>query len=166
MHHITFYNIHKSSEMVKYIEETYPENCVSSISLRICKLLPVKVSHVRPLSNLAEFRYPSKIEYLQIGIQNLNSPFSGGWQDYQTLFALCPKLKVVALWTINEEQGIDVDAMLNKISEENQNIWIQRISYLNSCGINVTTSKKELGDIMKRDVWKNCKGGFRFGSSR
>jgi hypothetical protein len=162
LYHIDFYNINKSSEMVKYIEETYPENCVSSGSVRTCKLLPVKASQVRPLSDLEDFRYLSKIEYLAVAIKNLNLPFSGGWQDYQTLFALCPKLKVVCLQTLNKGKWVDVDAVLHKIPEKNQNIWKQRISYLNSRGIKVTILCKEYADIVKRDVWKKGKGMFRF----
>jgi hypothetical protein len=125
--------------MLKYIEETYPENCLANSVLNVAKQLPIKSSYSKSLSHLSKFKYPAKIEILEIRIHDLNFPFQHGWDNYQILFALCPKLKAVCFSTIKAGKGIDFYTIFDNLTPEKQNIWNQRISYLNSRGINVLT---------------------------
>jgi len=151
------YNIDDCVQIRKYIGENYPEHCTDTNSNITSHYLPMKASFCSPLSDMVHFKYPSKIEILYIRIKNLNLPFTDGWEKYQEMFALIPNLKHVVMTT---KSGIEIEEALNDISQENQRIWKQRISFLTSCGIHFVNFKEFNAKVEKS--FHTNKWGFRF----
>merc|ERR1712034_110090 len=113
------YNIDDCVQIRNYIKENFPEHCTYTNSHKTYKYLPTKTSFCNPISDMIHFKYPAKIEILYIQINNLNLPFTDGWDKYQEIFALLPNLKHVVMRT---RSGIEFEEALNDISQENQRI--------------------------------------------
>jgi predicted ATP-dependent endonuclease of OLD family len=121
---------------MEYVEKHYPEKCWVGLHPTTCRALPLKFSRVSPLSNLT-FRHTSQIEYFEVE-SKFNSPNEGGWDDYKTILALCPNLKGIHIVEKRGQQMIDLlSSEQNVVSSENQQIWNDRIKYLNSRNIEV-----------------------------
>merc|ERR1712034_31963 len=121
---------------------------------------PTKMSMYCDLFSLQQGLYPSKIEYLHINVNDLNFPFEESWRNYKSILALCPKLKGIVIMMDKNEQWVYLENVLEDMSEENQDIWKQRISYLKSIGIEIMT----LHDYISKstELCKESKWGFRF----
>jgi len=162
----TILNIHKCPNIVEYIKQNYQKHCISTGYIPSAKILPVKISFCHHLSLLQEFEYPSTIEFLRVivDVSNLSSPFENGWKNYQTNLALCPRLKDMTISCLSEEgEIVDLQNALHDVSQENRDIWEERLSYLKSRGVKVSYLKKELFDSKFKEFCKQNKWGFQFG---
>merc|ERR1712034_99523 len=154
------YDVNDCPLIAQYISKNYQEHCVVSEYSAASEILPTKMSMYCDLSSLTQGLYLSKIEYLQIKLLDLNFPFEEPWRNYKSILALCPKLKGIAITMYKDEQWVNLENVLEDMSEENQDIWKQRISYLKSIGIDIMT----LHDYISKstELCKESKWGFRF----
>merc|ERR1712034_125996 len=162
MQAIIILEIHKYPNIVEHIIQNYSKHCIFTGDIPLAKLLPVKCSVCLHLSSLPEFEYPSTIECLTI-VVDTSSPFQNGWESYQTILALCPRLKDIIICTPSvEERMIDLQKALHEVSQENRDIWEERISYLKSRGVNVASFKGEFFYSKCKELCKQNKWGFEF----
>merc|ERR1712034_220386 len=75
--------------IAQYISNHYQEHCMVSCYSDASEILPTKMSSYQNLSRLTQGLYPSKIEYLQIHMVDLNFPFEEPWINYKSILALC-----------------------------------------------------------------------------
>merc|ERR1711925_28465 len=98
--------------------------------------------------------------YLHINVNDFNFPFEEPWRNYKSIFALCPKLKGIAIAMNKDEQCVFVENALEDMSEENQDIWKQRISYLKSIRIKLISLKEYMSKVT--ELCKESQWGFEF----
>ena len=156
------FDIHECPNIVEYIIQNYSKNCIGASEISLAKILPIKLSYCDQLSLLPEFEYPSTIEFLAVKVVDINSPFQNGWENYEAILALCPRLKDITIATSSAEGGIDLQKALHNVSQENRDIWEERISYLKSRGVNVLCFKKEFWIAKYKELCKPNKWGFEF----
>jgi len=154
------YDVDFCPPIAHYISEHYQEHCVASDVSAASEILPTKMSMYDDLSSLTRGLYPSKIEYLQIHLIDLNFPFQGPWRNYKSILALCPKLKGIVIVMNKNEQWVFLQNALEDMSAENQDIWKQRISYLKSIGIELMSREEYIFKIT--ELCKESKWGFKF----
>merc|ERR1711964_781454 len=133
MKHFKIVFVGRSPPLFKHIEKNYAHKCLSSLN---------------------------KIEFLEFQVLDFNSPYKSGWQEYKTILALCPNLKKIRLWFKQNDIYIDYEKAFENISKENQDIWQERVIYLNSCGIEIVG--REGWDKYIEILLKNMKWGFEF----
>jgi len=155
------FDVHVCPLIAQYISDHYQEHCVVSTYSTASVLLPTKMSMYGYLSSLAQGLYLSKIEYLQIEVNDFNFPFEEPWRNYKSILALCPKLKGISIIMDKNEQWVFLENELEDVSEENQDIWKQRILYLKSIGIDFMS--REEYKFKVTELRKESKWGFQFG---
>merc|ERR1712034_203346 len=79
--------------IVQYIKNNYQEKCIWANYTNIPHITPIKMTFCVELSDLQSFHSPEKIEYLKIGVNDLEKPFEQGWDKYKMHFILCSKLQ-------------------------------------------------------------------------
>merc|ERR1712034_215994 len=125
----------------KYIVKHYSKHCISASEAEYemyekLIIVPVKIlSGVFDLSeHLQNLKYVSRLQYLQVDIYDPEEPMHWGWDKYQESFDQCLNLKAIEL-TWRDEDGDIIS--LSQISETNQKIWQERISYFKARGIRI-----------------------------
>jgi hypothetical protein len=154
------YGVDLCPSIVQYIIEHYQEHCVVSHYTSASEILPTKMSDYHDLSSLTQTLYPSKIEYLRIDMVDLNFPFEEPWRNYKSILALCSNLKGIEIMMEKDGQWFNLKNILGNMSEENQNIWEQRILYLKSIGVELMTDDEyifKITELRKENQW-----GFEF----
>jgi hypothetical protein len=146
--------------IVQYISENYQEHCVVSSYTAASEILPTKLSSYQNLSRLAQALHPSKIQYLQMQVEDFNFPFEEPWRNYKSILTLCPNLKGICITMYQDEQGVHLKNVLDNMSEENQHIWNQRILYLKSIGVDLI--HHEDLEFKYRELCDENKWGFNF----
>ena len=124
------------NDICEYIVKHYSKHCISASSAEderyeILNIVPVKIlSGVFDLrKSVQNFTYVSGLQYLQMSIYD-DEDFS--WDKYQESFDQCLNLKAIELtWLDEDGNGIT----LSQISEANQKLWQERISYFKARGI-------------------------------
>ena len=160
---ITIFDIQKCPNIVEHIIQNYSKHCIGTADILLAKSLPIKISYCRHLSLLPEFEFPSTIEFLTVKIVDASSPFQNGWENYQTILALCLRLKDIIICTSSVEgEVIDLQNALHDMTKENRDIWEERISYLKSRGVNIAYLKDEYFDSKFKELCKQNKWGFEF----
>lgn len=150
-------DIQEAPQMISHITVNYSNNCMYAQNQLVAQQLPVKIPFCGPLGELSELRYPHAVKSLILRI-SLNNPFTGGWQNYKTMLALCPNLEAISMYV--GENELEYTTAIKTISSENQNIWKERIDYLNSCGVEMIDWEQLME---KQDEYtKLCKWGFTF----
>jgi hypothetical protein len=143
------YDAHKYPEIVNYINTNYLEHCAVTNYYLTSKVFPVKFSVCADLKSLSEYQYPASIEYLLMDVK-IDSPFADDWDNYQTVFASCPKLKGIHL--IDEKLNLCLkDDIEHFKSLDNYPIWEERISYLSTKGVKLIGEEernKKVGEII------------------
>jgi len=154
------YDVELCPPIVQYISDNYEEHCVVSNYTATSEILPTKMSTYHDLSDLTEGLYPSKIEYLQTRVEDLNFPFEEPWRNYKSILAPCPNLKGILITMQKDEQWFTLKNELENMSEENQDIWKQRILYLQSIGVELMSSEDYRSKY--EELCKESKWGFNF----
>ena len=127
------------NDICEYIVKHYSKHCISASSAEnemyeMFTIVAVKIlSGVFDLQeHLQNLKYVSVPQYLQMSIFDDEDPMSFGWDKYQEIFDQCLNLKAIQLTWLDED---DDRITLSQISEANQKLWQERISYFKARGI-------------------------------
>merc|ERR1712034_272025 len=118
---------------------------------KMLNIVPVKIlTLVHSLeADLQNFKYVSGLQYLHVYIYCPEKPMWYGWDKYQEILDRCFNLKEVELtWShfqIECQNNKFRKITLSQVSEVNQNIWKERISYFKARGIRIVGE----GDIYR-----------------
>jgi hypothetical protein len=160
-------NIKKAPQIENHILTTYPENCLFSNYHFCSSNLPVIMGYFNNhIDNLEHVRFPSKILYLDIMIKDLKNPSAYGWKNYDKMFAMFPNLKGICLTEKQQSsdpkknEWLDLNKALGSVDEEIQQIWTERISYLESQGVELLTEQNYIA--IQKKILKQFKWGFHF----
>merc|ERR1712034_13206 len=134
--------IHKCPNIMEHIATHCAENCICANYRPVTMTLPIKMAACFQLSNLQIFQYRGEILFLEIPVKNLERPNDDGWENYETFFNLCPKLKGVNIFTKKGNKFIDLQDSLDELPETIQEIWEKRIAYLRSFHIDIMSSSE------------------------
>ena len=85
------------------------------------------------------------MEYVHVFIYHPNSPMRHDWNKYQEIFDQCINLKAIEFDKM-ESTAEFVTETLPKLSEANQEIWKERISYFQARGIRITYKNEIRGN--------------------
>merc|ERR1712034_63262 len=124
------------------IMKNYPNHFVFSPEISVLEHIPLKISHLK-LEDLAPYRYASHIEYLILHINNVDTPFERGWDNYKEILSFFPNLKGVTFYNNNEY----ISPSLRLLSPASQTIWQQRIDFLKSQNIKILSAEEYFGII-------------------
>merc|ERR1711964_969217 len=106
------------------------------------------------LALLQEYEFSHTIEYLKIAADD-------GWDNYKFIFALCPNLKGISIYTRENGEVPDLKENFDRMSQEIKIIWNERIAYLKTKGIMLMTNE-EYNDKIKELHHAESKWGFEF----
>jgi hypothetical protein len=122
---------------MEHIKTHYSDKCVDSSNSYVSRTMPVKMAYCSNLSQLPYFQYPRELLFLSIYVKNFEHPNEDGWENYETLFALSPKLQGIQITTKKGQTWYFLQDLLNKLPQKIQEIWNKRIDYLQSRNINL-----------------------------
>jgi hypothetical protein len=157
---INIFGVELCPPIAQYISENYEEHCVVNCYAAASEIVPTKASIYCDLSSLTQGLYPSKIEYLGIGLVDLNFPFEEPWRNYKSILAVCVNLKGIQIHMYKGEQWFNLQNALGNMSEENQDIWEKRILYLKSIGVELMSREEYI--LKMTELCKESKWGFYF----
>ena len=131
----------------EYICENYSKHCISSSENETVSVMPVKIferiDHLWPdFANKKYVSHDSHLQYAHAHIYNAKNPMDNGWDRYQEFFDKWINLKAIELQGTNGDFFTEILPML---SQGNQEIWKERISYFQKRGIRLA-HKNEICD--------------------
>jgi len=136
----------------QHICENYGKHCISAANVQldeILNIMPVKIVEQIGLylpmeSVLANKKYTSHLKYAHVYIFYPEIPMQWGWDRYQETFDQCVNLKAIEFGDIHDANF--VAEILPKLSEVNQEIWKERISYFQARGIHIANRNEIRGN--------------------
>merc|ERR1712034_53557 len=135
------------NDVCEYIVKHYSKHFISrsADTYEMLNIVPVKIltDVVDLRENLQNFTYVSGLQYLHVEILDAEEPMSFGWDKYQESFDQCLNLKAIELTWMDEDA---YNITLWQISEVNQKIWQERISYFKARGIRIVDDGEILGN--------------------
>lgn len=152
---ITIYDVDETLQIVDYIVQNYAEQCISSTIGGALRFLPLKhgCSLYHDISNA---KYPGSVVYLYLMLEDFNNPGQDWWNNYQYRLALFPNLKGIYITDRLNPNDPNMDTAIST----NQENWGNIVSYLQSRGIEILSSK--LFSEKRLHLWKQVKWGFMF----
>jgi hypothetical protein len=126
-------------QILKYMIKNYANHFVCAPTISVLEHIPLKVSHLK-LENLAPYRYAPHIEYLILHINDVNTPFERGWNNYKEVLSFFPNLKGVTFY--NNKKHTSLSTSLGFLSSTSQTIWQQRIDFLKSQNIKILSARE------------------------
>jgi len=152
---IEIYDVDETQQIVEYIVQNHAEQCISSDIVGALRFLPLK--HGPSLfDDILNTEYPNSVLYLGLMLEDFNNPGQDWWDNYQYRLALFPNLRGISI--IDKLNPI-CQSMENVIST-NQKKWENVVSYLQSRGIEILSSKSLLEK--RKKLFKQIKWGFSF----
>jgi len=155
----------------EYIAQNYANHCVSACTKNeivyktILDFVPIKCFvDVKDLICLENKKYISNLQYLHIIIVRKENPMDLNWDRYRDIFDQCINLKEIEISELSDKNF--VTEILPTLSNTNQKIWKERLSYFQARGILMTNECKFSKDLKKfeKKVAKEAglKWRFRF----
>jgi len=133
--------------LCQHICENYSKHCISA-SEEGCEVLniimPAKIVERIYIWSLENKKYASHLEYIHMYISpKVNYPLNK-WNRYQEIFDQCINLKAIEFETCTvsidawkTKGGDDLFTVLPTLSETNQKMWKERISYFQARGVHI-----------------------------
>merc|ERR1712034_44050 len=95
--------------------------------------------HIRNVSCFENKNYISHLQYAHVNVCISHPSMSNGWETYRETFDQCINLKAIELQGWN---GNSVTEILPNMSEADQEIWNERISYFQARGIRLANQNE------------------------
>jgi hypothetical protein len=129
----------------QHIGENYGKYCISASMDRfgtdeILNMMPLKILEgIDSLEGgLENKKYISHLQYVQMYIFNSENPMYYGWDKYREIFDQCINLKSIEFGVGWTDKNFVTETLPN-LSEANQEIWKERISYFQARGIDLAS---------------------------
>jgi hypothetical protein len=137
----------------QYIYENYRKHCIIGTfgDENMLNMVPTKIlEEVCMLEeSLHNQKYISALEYLEVIIEDPEKPMDNNWDRYQEYFDQCRNLKEIEF--VYDWKKNFITEILPNISEENQKIWKERISYFQARRIRLVN----IGDIKNNEALRS-----------
>jgi hypothetical protein len=144
----------------EYICENYSKQCISAHDPEALDIMPVKLLEgIDDLRTLENKKYISHMQCAHINIYPDGS-MSNGWDRYREIFDKCINLKEIELQGWNDNV---VTETLPNMSDDDQEIWNERISYFQSRGIRITNPNEiQRNENLRNKLAKEAGVTWRF----
>lgn len=148
-----------SNNVYKYIFENYARHCISATASFwnncILNLVPVYIlEDIKFLkTNLENTKYISHLQHAHFVIDWEGGTMRDGWDTYQESFDQCTNLKAIELDTPSD--GNFIKKILPNLSQIEQEIWNERISYFQARGIHLAGANEISGNKNLRKKFAN-----------
>jgi hypothetical protein len=132
----------------KYINQNYSRHCIGGIicNRELLDTIPILITTFiagEITTNLENKRYAGQIQYAHFYIHDFKNPMSDGWDGYREIFDQCTNLKAIEFTSYRAgRQKSFIEDILPTLTEENQQIWKERITYFEARGIRLADHKE------------------------